>query len=179
MSYDGTPFAPPPNFFQPHTALQISGHTDADSATARSLQPPAATDRPAPHDWRIHQVIAILTTDLGHAHTVEELAARVGLSASRLAHLFKAETGLPPWQYLVQLRLHAALELLATTSLSVKEIMHRVGVCDRSYFNRLIRKRCRHSPAHTGSSGGQNHFNPQQDCPENSRIIQLPSRQMS
>ncbi len=134
----------PPNFFQPHRALNPSLPTD--SGSVRNGPPMAAPDLPVTTDWRIRQVIAILTTDLSHAHTSEELAARVGLSASRLAHLFKAETGLSPRQYLVHLRLHAALALLATTSLSVKEVMHRVGVCDRSYFNRLIRKHSRHAP---------------------------------
>jgi AraC-like DNA-binding protein len=51
-----------------------------------------------------------------------------------------------PLQYLIELRLRTALKLLETTTLSVKEIMHKVGVSDQSYFTRLIRKYCRLSP---------------------------------
>lgn len=138
---------PPPNFYQPNTTLQISRHTDSGLTTTRNSPLIAAPDQPGPGDWRIRQVIAILTEDLSQDHTIEELAAQVGLSASRLAHVFKAETGLSPLQYLRQLRLRTALRLLETTSLSVKEIRHKVGVSDQSHFTRDVKKYCGLTPA--------------------------------
>lgn len=135
---------PPPDFFQPHTTLNPGLQTD--SGGTRNSPPVAAPELSVATDWRIRRVIAALNEDLSHDHPVEELAARVGLSASHLAHLFKAETRLSPRQYLIQMRLHAALELLATTSLSVKEIMHRVGVCDQSHFTRDFKTRCGMTP---------------------------------
>jgi transcriptional regulator GlxA family with amidase domain len=52
-----------------------------------------------------------------------------------------------PLQYLIELRLRTALKLLETTTLSVKEIMHKVGVSDQSHFTRDFKKHCRLTPA--------------------------------
>ena len=71
---------------------------------------------------------------------VEELAQLVNLSASRLRHLFKTETGKTPAQYLKYLRLQKAELLLRTTFLTVKEIVNLVGLMTGSHFVRDFRK---------------------------------------
>jgi AraC-like DNA-binding protein len=56
------------------------------------------------------------------------LAGEVNLSASRLRHLFKEETGKTPSQYLKDLRLEEAERLLRDTFLTVKVIASKVGL---------------------------------------------------
>ena len=68
------------------------------------------------------------------------MARSVNLSPSRLRHLFKAETGMTPVQYLRALRMRFARESLETTHLSVKEIIAKAGVSDKSHFMRNFKK---------------------------------------
>jgi transcriptional regulator GlxA family with amidase domain len=66
--------------------------------------------------------------------TLTVMARAVQLSTSRLRHLFKAEVGLTPTQYLQRLRMEQAKALLESTYISVKEIAVRVGVGGGSHF---------------------------------------------
>src|SRR5258705_9032563 len=87
-------------------------------------------------DRRIEVVISRMEGQLSNSWQLGELARLVNLSASRLRHLFKTETGKTPAQYLKDLRLRTAEFLLRTTFLSVKEIVNRVGLTTGSHFVR-------------------------------------------
>jgi len=91
-------------------------------------------------DRRVQIVRAAIEADFHRAWDNEKLARLVNLSTSRLRHLFKAETGSTPAQYLKSVRMREAQRLLLTTFLSVKEIMNRVGIADESYFGHEFRK---------------------------------------
>ena len=73
-------------------------------------------------------------------NNLKQLAASVNLSPSRLAHLFKAETGIPFSRYLRERRMLRAKQLLEGTFLSIKEIACQVGVHDESHFVRDFKK---------------------------------------
>lgn len=79
--------------------------------------------------------------------SVSRLAASVNLSYSRLEHLFKAETGVTPINYLKRLRIEKARELLETTFLTNQQIIVRVGICDESHFVRDFKKAYDLSPS--------------------------------
>jgi transcriptional regulator GlxA family with amidase domain len=85
---------------------------------------------------RIHRVIRLMTGELCRDIPLEELARSVNLSSSHFRHLFKDSTGLSPTQYLKVRRMQKAQQLLETTFLSVKEVMLRVGLKDKSHFTR-------------------------------------------
>ncbi len=68
--------------------------------------------------------------------TVGELARVAQLAPARLRQLFRTETGKSPIQYLMELRMRRAKELLETSFDSVKEIAARVGINDVSHFVR-------------------------------------------
>lgn len=91
-------------------------------------------------DKRVQIVIRLMKDELQHDISLRELASSINLSVSRLHHLFKAETGDTPVQYLRTLRLEQAKELLEVTFVSVKQIMITVGVRDRSHFEREFKK---------------------------------------
>jgi transcriptional regulator GlxA family with amidase domain len=91
-------------------------------------------------DRRIEILIAKMENDSTARWNVAKLAAQVNLSASRLRHLFKEETGTTPANYLKDLRLRRAEELLSTTFLSVKEIVKRVGLGSESHFVREFKR---------------------------------------
>jgi AraC-like DNA-binding protein len=79
---------------------------------------------------RIQVVIDYMNANLGKKITLGELARVIGLSPSSpgyFINMFKAETGIPPGEYLMRLRIEKAAHLLATTFLSVKEITIQTG----------------------------------------------------
>ena len=55
-------------------------------------------------------------------------------------------TGLTPYQYFLQLRIHRAKELLQDPRLSVKEVSARMMFENQYYFSRLFRKKTGLSP---------------------------------
>ena len=78
-----------------------------------------------------------------HIHrdiSLVNLAHSVGLSSSRFRQLFRTKTGLSPIRYFQIYRMELARELLETTQLSILEIMLRVGVNDRSHFERRFKR---------------------------------------
>jgi AraC family transcriptional regulator, arabinose operon regulatory protein len=93
-------------------------------------------------DPRVRELIELIDGGFGQALSMDQLAPWLGLSASRLSHMFKTETGTSPGHYLKIVRIHKAQELLENTRLSVKEIMVRVGVNDQSHFVRDFKKVC-------------------------------------
>ena len=91
-------------------------------------------------DHRIRRVIAYLNEHLERDLSVEEMARAVRLSGSRFAHLFAAQMGTSPAQYLKRLRLKRARELLRSEDMKIKDVMEAVGVKDRSHFLRDFKK---------------------------------------
>jgi len=91
-------------------------------------------------DRRVQVTIELMKADLRRELSPDDLARATNLSRSRFQHLFKAETGVSPASYLRLLRLERARFLLETSFLSIKQIMLRVGVADKSHFERRFKK---------------------------------------
>lgn len=70
---------------------------------------------------------------------VGELAARVGLSTSHFAALFRKATGGGVVEYVKRLRIARASELLVTTAMTVADVARAVGYDDPFYFSRQFR----------------------------------------
>ncbi|MDP3366960.1 MAG: AraC family transcriptional regulator, partial [Pseudomonas sp.] len=80
-----------------------------------------------------------LESRLDDPPTLEEIAAFCAMSPWQALRRFRQHTGLPPHQWLTQLRLQRALPLvLAGEPLS--EIALRLGFYDQAHFSRLFRR---------------------------------------
>ena len=90
---------------------------------------------------RMSLVLAAIQGRLDEAWRVEDLAAVAQLSPSRFAHVFRRAVGMAPRQYLRQLRMERARELLQDTDCSVAAVMRSIGYRDPSRFSRDFRRR--------------------------------------
>ena len=90
-------------------------------------------------DYRIIEVIEFIESNLQNELELSDIAELVGLSPSRVRHIFTAAVGLSPMRYMRLRRLQKAKVLLEETLLSVKEIMVKVGLNDASHFVRDFR----------------------------------------
>lgn len=86
--------------------------------------------------------------------TVGEIASHVGAGYTQLLRYFRQYTGLTPYQYFLQMRIHRAQELLHDPNLSIKEIAARLQFENQYYFSRLFRKKTGMSPSQWRSAGG-------------------------
>ncbi|MCC5835780.1 MAG: AraC family transcriptional regulator [Opitutales bacterium] len=75
-----------------------------------------------------------------------DLARLGGLSVARYSSLFKEQTGYPPMDYFIRLKIQQACWLLDTTTFRVSEVANAVGYEDSYYFSRLFRRIMGKSP---------------------------------
>ena len=87
----------------------------------------------------------MLHAEVSRGPTLDELARASGLSRAHLARQFAQTFGLPPHQYLVQLRLDQAKRALAAGE-SVTDVCFRVGFESLGTFSSSFRRRTGMSP---------------------------------
>jgi AraC family transcriptional regulator of arabinose operon len=97
-------------------------------------------------DPRVRRVIDHLSTHPAEPFSEEKLVQLAGLSASRLRHLFLAQTGVSPGRFLEEQRLRRARELLALSRLTVGEISDELGFASPFYFSLRFKRRMGESP---------------------------------
>ncbi len=107
------------------------------------LNPGAVNDR---HDPRVLRAADYLDQNLAKKVSVSDVASAVGLSESRLAHIFRSETGQTVQHYLEARRMQRASELLLRTGFPVQLIAEAVGFESPFYFSRRFRRWTSQSP---------------------------------
>ena len=71
----------------------------------------------------------------------------MGFNATYFSTLFKKETGQNFTDYLTELRIGKARELLSGDKVSVQDVAEMVGYSDLKYFSRLFKKSTGVSPS--------------------------------
>ena len=90
-------------------------------------------------DLRVQAVVNEPIAASSEQVSLQVLAARVGLSASRLAHLFRRDVGIPVRKYRLSLRIYEAIAQVASGE-SLTRSAHMAGFADSSYFCRIYRR---------------------------------------
>lgn len=81
------------------------------------------------------RVVSFMEQHFNEPISLEQLSAIIGVSVSYLCRKFKEIYQVSPIQYLINLRMMKARELLTTQNrLTVKEISQKCGYADVSYF---------------------------------------------
>src|SRR5581483_8629361 len=130
-------WTPAPSVLGAAQEAQRSGTAAAAAAfCARALGEQTPESKPV--DQRILNVQAFIAAHLDRPLPSAELAREVGLSASRLAHLFRAATGIPVRRYILWCRLRAAVQS-ALQSGNLTEAAHAAGFADSAHLSRTFR----------------------------------------
>ena len=97
--------------------------------------------------WPVSELKRVLQTDFSKQLTLTSLAALYGKNEKYLGRLFLAETGMTFKQYLTEIRLKHARDLLLVSGASILDIALDCGFGSVSYFNRLFRQRYQMTPS--------------------------------
>jgi len=121
------------------------------------------------------QVRAYLEANLTQDLDMNAVARAASLSPFYLTRIFKQRYGVPPYRYLIGLRIQYASDLLRESTLSVTQVCHHSGFNSLSHFITTFRR-------HTGMSPSQYRrlVDWQQDAgrfgQETERLVERPRR---
>ena len=94
-----------------------------------------------------------LTKSLGYIHTsynkeirIPELAKMESLSNSRYITVFKETMGMSPSEYILNLRINVACDLLRNHDMSVKEVAVSIGYDNAHFFSKIFKKKTGTTP---------------------------------
>ena len=87
---------------------------------------------------RVERTKELLARDLANPPTLEQLGAEVGCSPFYLSRIFSREVGLTIPQYLRNIRMERAAELLRSGRFNVTEAAIEVGYSSLSHFSKAF-----------------------------------------
>ncbi|MFA6715093.1 MAG: AraC family transcriptional regulator [Victivallales bacterium] len=82
----------------------------------------------------------------GQPPALDDMCAEINLSPAQTNRVFKSSFGQTPYQYLLNLKMAAARELLDASVRSIREIAFSLGFTDEYYFSNLFKKKNGISP---------------------------------
>ena len=91
--------------------------------------------------------IRIMKYNYNNDLSIDDISEQLFVNHSYFSRVFKSKTGMSPKQYILNLRMDRAKELLKNTDYSVSEISASVGFKDALYFSRIFSKKEGISPS--------------------------------
>ena len=88
----------------------------------------------------ISKIIRYVSTHLDEDISLDSIAAYVNMNSSYFSRHFKNKTGSNFVDFLSNMRIEKAKELLLETGLSIDEISYRVGHVNKAYFTKVFKK---------------------------------------
>lgn len=130
----------------------------AEAASAKASPPPAVCfalfcrlssfdEAAAPLPELAAEAVRLIQSRYAHLYGVEELAEALEVSKSHLVRSFKAATGKTPGQYLTEIRVEAAKQLLAAEDCPLELLAQLTGFSGANYFCKVFRSCTGMTPA--------------------------------
>lgn len=94
----------------------------------------------------IAQVKSFVMGHLKEEISVAMVAEMANMSESHFSHIFKNEEGISFMEYVYQLRMDRAMELLKNSDLKINEVAEQIGIENSNYFSVQFKKRTGCSP---------------------------------
>lgn len=79
--------------------------------------------------------------------SLKSIAIKNGIAPDSLSKRFKRETGMPLYQYFLQLKINVAKSMLANLNYRITDLADFLGIEDQYYFSRLFKKKTGLSPS--------------------------------
>ncbi len=89
-------------------------------------------------DARLSRVVEFMSAHFAQPLTLEQLAGEACISKYHFTRLFKSKVGQTPYQFLADLRLNAAKQMLISTDLSVAQVGAACGYSTSSHFSAVF-----------------------------------------
>jgi AraC family transcriptional regulator len=131
---------------------KIFGESAAVMLAARLLQQHSiriaklASDEHGLSSYTLRQVLAYIRSHLSEDLSLIDLAQVSGMSPYYFLRLFKQSMHLTPRQYIIQMRIDRAKELLRSRELSIADISLRCGFTSQSHFTNVFRQITKTTP---------------------------------
>ena len=97
-------------------------------------------------DASIKKAVAYLTENYQNNLSLSEIAKEVHYSSYHFLRLFKRHTGVTPFEYLLNLRIEKAKDLLKKTNCSISQICDICAFGSLIYFSRIFKEKTGVSP---------------------------------
>lgn len=92
------------------------------------------------HQMAVQSVLDLLKARIKEPLTLEKLATSAGLSRTYFSHVFRKIVGMSLQEYVGQVRVEKAKDLLRDLNLTVKQVAYEAGFRDPDYFCRTFKK---------------------------------------
>jgi len=134
--------------FGPSLAAEVSHHFQlgrirSQSEAQESMERYSQTNR----SWVVVDALLYLRSLKSLVISPSELADQIGISQRQLARAFQNELGKTPKQYITELRLKHARDLVRTTTMTISDIATNSGFLSRSSFYKSYKDFFGKSPA--------------------------------
>lgn len=94
-----------------------------------------------PYLVRFYKINDYINKNYQKKITLKELAGLVGISTFRLSHFIREILGITLQEYISNIRLDKAIQLLKTTNLPIQSVVQQSGFSDQKYLNQAIRNK--------------------------------------
>jgi AraC-like DNA-binding protein len=98
------------------------------------------------HRWTAMRASILMRENTAAAADVRGFAQKAGYSVDHFTRIFKKVFGIPPLEYLIDLRIKKAAQMLAGTSLGVSQIAAELGYRDKYFFSSQFKAKTGLSP---------------------------------
>jgi AraC family transcriptional regulator len=131
---------------------RLFGESAATMLAARLLQqhsvrkPKLASDENGLSSYTLRQVLDYIRAHLSQDLSIVDLAHVAGMSPYYFLRMFKKSMHVTPRQYIIQIRIDRAKELLRSRELSIADIALECGFTSQSHFTNVFRQITKTTP---------------------------------
>lgn len=94
----------------------------------------------------VKRAMDYMKNNYGYNIRIQDIAAAIGIDRTYLYRLFMEQQKISPKQYLLQLRIHIASDMLSSSDYSITEIAYSCGFKDAAAFSNQFKKMTGYTP---------------------------------
>jgi DNA-binding response OmpR family regulator len=138
--YVTKPFEPEYIRARVHNILTQRTHLEQSYRQRLMRLEPPKTDEPVPGDTFLAKLLNIMDKQMeNNTLTVDELVEEMGMGRTVFFNKLKSMTGLSPVEFIREMRIKRAAQLLEDRSHNITEVTYMVGMNDSRYFSKCFK----------------------------------------